>query len=137
MSKAMHEQRRLMGLEPRFGWTVNEGKGEGRPTHPDSPETDQNLASTPKPDDQEPPNVAGAGASKHWDMYRGLEEKAKEMAENVIEMWEQMNLVTEDEMSRESRRAIKAAKIAVREAVATQKVAYRKISEFGSALLGK
>ena len=137
MSKAMHEQRRLMGLEPRFEWTVNEGKGEGRPTHPDSPETDQDLASTPKPSDEEPPNVAGTGASKHWDMYRGLEEESKDMAERAIEMWEKMNLVTEDEMSRESRRALKGAKIAVREAVATQKVAYRRISEFGSTLLGK
>lgn len=134
-NKALQEQKRLMGLAPRYDWTVNE-QADKAPTHPDSPEDDQDMLSTPRSDDQEPPNTQGAGAAQHWDMYRGLEEEAKAMAERTIEMWERLNLVTEDEMTRESRRALKSAKIAVREAVAAQKAAFRRISEFGSTLMG-
>lgn len=133
MRSSLFEQRRLMGLESRYDWTTE----QEAPTSPSSPEDDMDVPITPKPDDEDPPNVQGQGDTKAWDMYRTMEEEAKEMAEKAIEMWEKLNVVTEDEMSRESRRSLKSAKLAVREAVAAQKNAYRRISEFGSTLMGK
>lgn len=139
------EQRKLMGLGSRYEWRVNEAEGApggggvevDDPRHPDSPEDDEPELATPSPDEQDPPNVQGAGASKHWDMYRGIEEKAMKLAQANMEMYEKLTQVTEGEMDREQRRALKSAQLAVREAVMAQKAAFRRVSEFGSTLLGK
>jgi hypothetical protein len=139
----LQEQRRLMGLSPRYQWSLDEGvPGEGGetvddPRHPDSPEDDEPELATPSPDEQDPPNVQGSGAAQHWDMYRDIEEKAKDLAMANMEMYERLTQVTEGEMDREQRRALKAAQLAVREAVAAQKVAFRRLGEFGSTMLGK
>lgn len=146
----LEEQKRLMGLAPRYPYKVNKrplkeaddkpsvgGPEVKDPRHPDSPEDDQDLMATPKPDNSEPPNTTGAGASKYWDMYRGLEEKAMKLHNSCAEMYEKLSQVTESEMDREQRRTLKSAQMAVREAMMAQKEAFRKISEFGSTMLGR
>lgn len=137
----LNEQRKLMGLAPRYDYQVNEAMGDSPHVddtpHPDSPEDDQDLAATPPPDTQEPPDTTGAGPSKHWDMYRKMEESAMKLAKENAEMFKQLSAVTEDAgLTREQRKFLKNAQQAVKTAWTAQKEAYRRISEFGSTMLG-
>lgn len=130
------EQRRLMGLAPRFQYEAVDGEGlpDSDTPHPDSPEGDQDAPETPKPDPSEPPGTTGS--SQHWDLYRELEEEAMKLAKANIAMQERMSQMTEGELSREQKRYLKNAQAAVGQAVSAQKEAYRKIAEFGSTMLG-
>jgi hypothetical protein len=137
----LEEQKRLMGLAPRYNYsTKTEATGSpdvSDPVHPDSPEDDEAPLMTPSASEEPPPNVQGAGASKHWEMYRKMEEKAMKLHGENIEMLNQMSEITEGEMSRYQRSSLRRAQVAVKEACSVQKEAFRRISEFGATLLGK
>jgi len=130
----LEEQRRLAGLAPRYNYSLRE---DADTTHPDSPEDDEPALATPSVSDEDPPDVNGAGASKHWEMYRKMEEKAMKLHSENTDMLAQMSEITEVEMSRYQRSSLRRAQMSVKEACVAQKEAFRRISEFGSTLLGK
>ena len=141
-STTLEEQRRLAGIAPRYNFSLREAGEAGGPdvvdpVHPDSPEDDEDALATPSADDQPPPNTQGAGASKHWDLYRKMEEKAMKLHSENIEMLQSISEITEGEMTRYQRASLRRSQMAVKEACAAQKEAFRRISEFGSTLLGK
>ncbi len=142
-STTLEEQKRLMGIAPRYNYSTKSmreaagGVDVSDPVHPDSPEEDEPPLMTPSASDEDPPNVQGAGAAKHWEMYRKMEEKAMNLHAENIEMLNQMQEITEGEMSRYQRSSLRRAQVAVKEACQVQKEAFRRISEFGSTLLGK
>lgn len=136
---SMLEMKRLAGLAPRYPYGLHEAKDEEGvdPVHPGSPEDDQDPLATPPPDDQEPPDTTGAEPPKQWDLYKEMQEKAMKLATENAAMLKKMSEITEDEMEVPQKKALKAARTAVAEAVKAQKEAFRKISEFGSYALGK
>jgi len=136
----LQEQRRLMGLSPRFRYTLHEEAGDAvaisDPVHPDSPEDDEKMMATPSVD-HDAPEATGAGATKHWDMYREVAESAMKLAQENRVMFERINVMAEDStFSRDQRRSLKQAQGAVKSAWTAQREAYRRIAEFGSTVLG-
>jgi hypothetical protein len=143
MGNALHEQRKLAGLAPRYrDWSLSEQVVDDPPE--DQADMDAGPPQEEPPaeadDEAQPPadeEDGDKGALAHWEEYRKMEAKALKLAQDCIEMYETLSVMTEDEMTREQRRSLKTAKLAMREAVAAQKAAFRKISEFGSTMLGK
>jgi len=129
----LEEQKRLAGLSPRYDFRLDEAET----THPDSPEDDQDLAATPPVTDEDPPDTTGAGASKHWDMYRKHEQSLKAMAEKCDEMLGEMSFVNEAEMDGKQNRALKMARMEMKKARLQQGNAFRAMAEFGATMLGK
>jgi len=140
MSKsALHEQKKLAGLAPRYDWTLSEQVVDTPPDDEPAPEVDGEPEVSPDDDlaDTAPEEEKGPkGALQHWEAYRKMESKALKFAQDTMEMYDELSELTEIELTREQRRSLKTAKLAVREAASAQKAAFRKISEFGSTMLG-
>jgi hypothetical protein len=142
MGKALHEQRKLAGLDPRYGdWRLEQVVDDApeEQADADAAPPEDVPADEPPPDEDQPPaeEEGDKGALAHWESYRKMEAKTLKLAQDTIEVYEQLSVMTEDELTREQRRSLKLAKLACREAVAAQKAAFRKVSEFGSTMLGK
>jgi hypothetical protein len=142
MGNSLHEQKKLAGLAPRYDWGLSEQVVDEPPEDKVDASPPEGAPPSPESDpggepDTEPEEPTESGALQHWDEYRKMEAKALKLAQDCMEMYENLGVMTEDSLTREQRRALKTAKLACREAVGAQKVAFRKISEFGATMLGK
>lgn len=135
-------QRQLMGIEPRE-WTTPVRRQievarleEDRPGEmPPEEMPDDGL----EPGDEEDGLDTGdiTSPSPHWEMYRELEQTAVRLHGEVKKMHARLSEVTEGGMTREQRLALRRAQKAIKETLGAQAKAFRRVSEFGSTLLGQ
>lgn len=132
------KMRRLAGLAPRHSSQLREGDGENGYEPADSEddeeggegEEDEPIESEEQSDDTDV-------SKDQWEQYRGMQERALGLAKENAAMLRSLSGLQEDGMPVVQRKALRGARRAIGEALKAQKEAYRKISEYGSMLLGK